>query len=332
MSVIAIVAIVVIGIPLLLFLGGLIAARRRSVRDAGQYAESLAGADQALEQARAADRGWDRELIEAAARDALRAEAPDWSYERLDLVLVDDRPGVEEDRAHFLATGAGDSRRVVRPAAATPGSSKALPEPAGAARAGDLIPGFEPENDLEEAVTCNPEILRGLAWGKPRRAHPEGAVGHHVADLLERIEATRPEEPLRSRLRFVAIVHDALKFRVIEWLPHWGPNHHGHRARRVAESYTQDAGLLGTIDLHDRPYGIWRRRRRRPRLQRSAALDRLVARITDAELFVRFVELDGSTEEKNPEPIRWFREELAARGVAVPRAAEPGQRSSRQTP
>jgi hypothetical protein len=113
MSAIAIVAIVVIGIPLLLFLGGLIAARRRSLRLAGRYSESLTRADQALERARAEDKGWDRSAIEGAARAALASGAPGWSYERLELVLVDDRPGIDEDRAHFVATGAGDSRRVV---------------------------------------------------------------------------------------------------------------------------------------------------------------------------------------------------------------------------
>ena len=34
----------------------------------------------------------------------------------------------------------------------------------------------------------------------------------------------------------------------------------------------------------------------------------------DAELFVRFIELDGSTEGKNPEPIEWFKQQLIARG------------------
>lgn len=203
-----------------------------------------------------------------------------------------------------------------------------MPDLARGLAPGELIPGFEPENELEAALVADPEIQRGLAWGKPRRAHPEGEVGRHVADLLDRLEADGWREPLRSRLRFVAVAHDALKFRVVEWLPHWGPNHHAHRARRAAERYTDDAGLLSTIELHDRPYGIWRRRRRTGRGQ-AAALDRLVPKIVEPELFVRFVELDGSTEGKNPEPIAWFRRELAARGVTVPEAA---QRSSRQTP
>ncbi len=73
----------------------------------------MAAADQALEQARAEDRGWDRELMEEAARAALEAAHPGRSFERLDLVLVDDRPGVTEDRAHFEAWDGEESVRVV---------------------------------------------------------------------------------------------------------------------------------------------------------------------------------------------------------------------------
>jgi hypothetical protein len=39
---------------------------------------------------------------------------PDWSPRDLFLVLVDDKPGIDEDRAHFVAVGeAGDQARVV---------------------------------------------------------------------------------------------------------------------------------------------------------------------------------------------------------------------------
>src|SRR3954447_21124592 len=93
--------------------------------------------------------------------------------------------------------------------------------------AADLIPGFSPENDLERAVTEDPELLAGLAWGKPRAGHPEGTVGTHVADLLAALDggAEDAEEngaddaETRSLLRFVALVHDSFKYRVNEWLP-----------------------------------------------------------------------------------------------------------------
>ena len=42
-----------------------------------------------------------------------------------------------------------------------------------------------------------------------------------------------------------------------------------------------------------------------------------MARVADPQLFLTFVEIDGSTEGKDPEPVEWFREQLRQRG-AVP--------------
>ena len=130
-------------------------------------------------------------------------------------------------------------------------------------RAQDLIPGFEPESDLEQRLAGDPELLEGLAWGKPRKGHPEGSIGAHVADLLDRLDAEGVQGEERARLRFIALVHDAFKNKVQEWRPRTGENHHAMRARRFAERYTDDERLLTTIELHDRPYGIWRKMRRR---------------------------------------------------------------------
>jgi hypothetical protein len=183
----------------------------------------------------------------------------------------------------------------------------------------ELVPGFTPENELERAISRDPVLLEGLAWGAPRQSHPEGTVGRHVCDLLRTLEEWGEPEPRRSDLRFIALVHDTLKFRVREWLPKIGRNHHAARARELAERYTDDERLLATIELHDRPYAIWRRMRRRGSLD-EGALERMLRRVPDPALFLRFLELDGSTEGKDPEPIRWLAEELRKRGAAV----EPG--------
>jgi hypothetical protein len=113
MSVLVIVLIVVGALLVLGFVGGLLAARRRARAQEGSFARRVAEADQALEQARASDRGWDRGLMEEAARAGLAEARPGWSYQDLHLVLVDDRPGVAEDRAHFVATGPKGEGRVV---------------------------------------------------------------------------------------------------------------------------------------------------------------------------------------------------------------------------
>jgi hypothetical protein len=188
------------------------------------------------------------------------------------------------------------------------------PGVATADRAEGLIPGFHAENELEEAVAREPELLEGLAWGKPREAHPEGAVGSHVAQLLDEIDRSGEEGERRALLRFVSLIHDSFKNRVRNWLPRSGFNHHAMRARRFAERFTDDERLLTTIELHDRPYELWKKMRRRGRLD-ERAFDGMLGRIPDHALFLRFIEIDGASEAKNPEPIAWFRGELERRGL-----------------
>jgi hypothetical protein len=177
-----------------------------------------------------------------------------------------------------------------------------------------LPAGFEPENELERALSTDPEVIEGLEWGKPRDAHPEGAVEEHAADLLNTLEAWDEPEPRRSELRLLALVHDAQKNKVQRWRPKSGENHHAMRARRLAERYIDDERLLAAIEHHDRPYAIWRRLQRTGRPQDSQ-LEEMLAQIPDPSLFMRFVELDGSCEGKNPEPIEWLRGELSQRGL-----------------
>jgi len=113
MSTVAILLIVAAVLVGALLAGGFVAARRRAAANAGEYKTHLAAADHALEAARAADRGWDRSVMEDVARAALNERRPGWSFATLDLVLVDDRPGVTSDRAQFVASDGDDRVEVV---------------------------------------------------------------------------------------------------------------------------------------------------------------------------------------------------------------------------
>ncbi len=180
--------------------------------------------------------------------------------------------------------------------------------------ASDLIPGFEPENDFERRVSSDPELLEGVAWGEPRSGHPEGSVGAHVSDLLRTLDGYGEDEEHRRLLRAIALVHDSFKSQVQDWRPRSGANHHAARARRFAERYTDDPRILETVEHHDRPYALWRKMKRKGSLDEEA-FDAMLGELPDVPLFLRFVELDGSTEGKDPEPIEWFRDELRRRGL-----------------
>ena len=104
MSVLAIVLIVIAVLLLLLFVGGYIAnARRREAERAALHARARE-ADRHLAAAHAQDKGWERATLEEAARQAYAAShgAPP---QRLMLVQVIDRPGLDEDEAVFDADG-----------------------------------------------------------------------------------------------------------------------------------------------------------------------------------------------------------------------------------
>ena len=114
MSALAIVLIVLGVILVIALIFGFIGIRARDRRQEHTWQQSVAEADAALEEARAADRGWDRDAMTAVAARAIGEQRPGWSYDELLLVLVDDRPGVEEDRAQFVAVDDGrEQARVV---------------------------------------------------------------------------------------------------------------------------------------------------------------------------------------------------------------------------
>ena len=113
MSTLAIVLIVIGAIVLVALILGFLGARARDRRQAGTWETHVRAADAALAQAAASDRGWHREAMENAARAALSESRPEWTVGTLHLVLVDDRPGIEEDRAQFVAVAeGGDEARV----------------------------------------------------------------------------------------------------------------------------------------------------------------------------------------------------------------------------
>ena len=171
-------------------------------------------------------------------------------------------------------------------------------------------------NDTERQVAADPEWQAGLRYGVPRPGHPEGEVLWHVRDVLDNIERLYGDSPLRDRLRLIALVHDAFKYRVDRRRPRRGENHHAAHARQFAERYIDDPAVLEIIELHDEAYNAWQCGHRdgnwHDAEHRAAAL---VDRLGDAlELYLAFYRCDNATGDKSEEPFRWFCELARRRG------------------
>ena len=97
----AIVIGVFVALVIILALGGAYARRRQLERTQGRFDTNLAQVNQDLASAHAADRGWAREGLEAAARAAYAAQRDGAEPSELTLVQIIDLPGTDEDKAVF---------------------------------------------------------------------------------------------------------------------------------------------------------------------------------------------------------------------------------------
>lgn len=111
MAVWEIVLLILVVLVALLFAGGYVANARANDARQRRLRERVAEADQMLAAARASDRGWDRSLLEQAARSAVHARRPGAEIEQIELVQVVDLPGTESDSAVFhVVTSSGEEQ------------------------------------------------------------------------------------------------------------------------------------------------------------------------------------------------------------------------------
>ena len=176
---------------------------------------------------------------------------------------------------------------------------------------------FELENELERRIAAEPEWREGIEWGQPRRGHPEGAVKHHIADVLSNVEREASSAEERRRLRLAALVHDTFKYRTRERSARVGSDGHpGSYAARFLGRFVDDEQLVCVVRWHDEAFAAWlgiaRRQDRRRAEDRARAL---VARLGRAlPLYLRFFRADNATEGKSPKAVEWFESVAGRRG------------------
>jgi hypothetical protein len=104
--------IIVIVVLILLAAGGILARSQQLKRSRPAFERNLAQVERDLVAAAAADRGWDREHLEAAAR-RIGSEQLGSEPEELTLIEVLDRPGTDQDEAVFDVRAGGQRHRLV---------------------------------------------------------------------------------------------------------------------------------------------------------------------------------------------------------------------------
>ena len=105
-----IIVLVVVALIVLLAVGGAVARRRQLEHSQGRFEANLQEVNRDLAAAHAEDRGWERSLLEDAARQAYAAERAGADPGALELTQVIDRPGTDDDHAVFRAGPDGRER------------------------------------------------------------------------------------------------------------------------------------------------------------------------------------------------------------------------------
>ncbi len=172
----------------------------------------------------------------------------------------------------------------------------------------DLSEKLNTESELESRFLKDPDFVKGLLWGLPRYGHPEGQVYKHINEVTLNIDRLDPDPETRSKLRFIAFVHDTFKYLEDKSSPRDWTKHHGAIARRFAQQYTDDASLLNIIELHDEAYYVWRMRHLYNKERESEIrLQKLLTILGDQlQLFYLFFKCDTMTGDKTPAPLLWF--------------------------
>lgn len=150
-----------------------------------------------------------------------------------------------------------------------------------------------------------------IEFGEPRSGHPEGKIRQHIVlleDNLERLKAKLSEESY-WKLKFIIHVHDTLKAVAEPDSPAFSSGHHAVLAREFAKEFTSEPDLLNIIYYHDENFYLWKQFQRDGEYNKTR-LEYLLSAISDIDLFLVFILIDGCVPGKDFEKLRWFISEV----------------------
>jgi len=158
-----------------------------------------------------------------------------------------------------------------------------------------------------EALVAAPRYLENLDWGKARPGHPEGTVRAHIAEIEGNLESLRPKltESEYWKLKVLIHTHDTFKADASPGASIADPKSHASLARAFLAEFCDDADLLAMVQWHDEPFALWRQFESKGKFNQQR-FDALLRNIEEWNLFLAFNIIDGCTEGKSREPLRWL--------------------------
>jgi hypothetical protein len=162
-----------------------------------------------------------------------------------------------------------------------------------------------------DAIVADARYQTNLDWGKARAGHPEGTIRAHIAELESNLDVLRPKlsDTECWKLKILVHTHDTFKPNASRGVPIVHSESHASLAASFLAEYCQDNELLAIAQYHDEPYALWRQFRFKGICDQERWAS-LLGRVRDWDLFLAFLIVDGCTEGKSREPLRWFFDEV----------------------
>jgi len=165
-----------------------------------------------------------------------------------------------------------------------------------------------------DTITSDPRYQRNLDWGESRPGHPEGTVRAHIAEVDGNLETLRAKVSDTDywRLRVLIHTHYTFKGEAERGVPITAPKSHASLARTFLAEFCDDTDMQAMVQYHDEPFALWRQFEAKGKFNQER-LTALLTSIRDWNIFLAFNIVDGCTEGKGREPLRWFFQQVASR-------------------
>jgi hypothetical protein len=168
--------------------------------------------------------------------------------------------------------------------------------------------------DIFARIQADERYQRNLDWGEPRSGHPEGTVRAHIAELEANLEKLREKfcDEDCWKLRILIHTHDSFKAQSKSGVAISDPHSHASLARAFLAEFCDDQDLLAMVRFHDEPYALWRQVQQQGQFE-VRRLNGLVGAVSDWNLFLGFLIIDGCTAGKSRQPLVWLFGQLVGR-------------------
>jgi len=174
-----------------------------------------------------------------------------------------------------------------------------------------------------DAIVADPQYQKNLDRGEARPGHPEGTVRAHIAEIEPNLETLRPRlsETDYWKLKLLVHTHDSFKADSERGVTITDPKSHASLARQFLAQFCDDPDLLAMVQYHDEPFALWRQFEAKGKYNQER-FTTLLKNINDWNLFLAFNIIDGCTEGKSRDPLRWLFNEVDGKVVSSFTAAD----------